>query len=147
MEYHVELTTVTARPTAVLAAETTWAEFPRVWGPLLSEVHAQVAWGGPGPKGRNIMLYRDDRPHVEVGVELDQPVELNGRIARSELPAGRVARTVHSGGYEGLRDAHDAVVHWCGCQGLERTGVRWEIYGHWAENPAEVTTEIYWQLR
>jgi len=147
MDYNVELVTVTGRPTAVLAAETTWPEFPQVWGALLTEVHAGVTWGGPGHKGRNVMLYLDGRPRVEVGVELDQPVELSGRIARSELPAGRVARTVHTGGYEGLGDAHDAVVAWCECQGLERTGVRWEIYGHWSENPAEVTTEIYWQVR
>jgi effector-binding domain-containing protein len=147
MDYDVELVTVAGRPTAVLAAQTTWAEFPQLWGSLLSEVHANVRWGGPGPKGRNVMLYLDGRPHVEVGVELDQPVELSGRIARSQLPAGRVARTVHAGGYDGLAGAHEAVVRWCECQGLDRTGVRWEIYGHWAENPADVTTEIFWQVR
>src|SRR5207302_2121123 len=63
--------TAAARPTAVLAATTTWQEFPALWRRLLDEVHAHVRWGGPGRKGRNVMLYHDDVPHVEVGVELD----------------------------------------------------------------------------
>ena len=41
----VELT-VEARPTAVIAATTSWQEFPHLWGALLGEVWGTVAATG-----------------------------------------------------------------------------------------------------
>jgi effector-binding domain-containing protein len=147
VEHEVIATTAPRRPTAILAATTTWPEYPALWRQLLDEVHANVQRGGSGHKGRNVMLYLDDTPRVEVGVELDQPVTLTGRLIRSTLPEGPVAMTVHRGDYALLGAAHEAVISWCAEQGLTRTGVRWEIYGHWYEDaPERVETEIYWQL-
>src|SRR5690349_7124023 len=102
MEHEVIATTAPRRETAVLAATTTWAEYPALWRRLLDEVHANVRWGGSGHKGRNVMLYLDGTPSVEVGVELDQPVTLTGRLLRSALPEGPVAMTVHRGDYARL---------------------------------------------
>ena len=146
MEHRIIISTVAARPTAVIAAETTWPEYPQVWRRLLDAVHANIVWGGTGHKGRNVMLYLDDVPHVEVGVEIDQPVEIGGPIIRSALPAGNVAMTVHQGSYDGLGRAHEAVIKWCSSQGLHRTGPRWEVYGHHHDDPAQVITEIYYLL-
>jgi len=56
------------------------------------------------------MLYRDDVPNVEVGVALDQPVQLTGRVVASTLPAEQAAMTVHRGPYAGLDAAHRAVL-------------------------------------
>ena len=92
------------------------------------------------------MLYRDDVPHVEVGVELDQPARIEGRVVRSELPAGTVAAGVHRGPYENLGITHDAVHRWCAEQGLRLAGPRWEIYGHWHPDPAALETEVYYLL-
>ena len=47
--------------------------------------------------GRNVMLYKDDRPAVEVGVELLGPLEPSGRVSLSALPAGRAATTTDHG--------------------------------------------------
>jgi effector-binding domain-containing protein len=146
MEHVVAAARAVQRPTAVLAATTTWQEFPALWSRLLDEVHAGVRWDGEARPGRNVMLYRDDVPNVEVGVELDKPAQLDGRLIRSELPAGEVAMTVHRGSYAGLAAAHEAVVRWCAEQGLRRAGPRWEIYGHWSEDPAQVETEVYYLL-
>jgi effector-binding domain-containing protein len=63
------------------------------------------------------MLYQDDVPHVEIGVELRQPCPLTGRVMASSLPAGQVAVTVHRGPYAGLMAAHRAVTGWCSAQG------------------------------
>lgn len=38
MNYQVTVTDVAARPTAVVAATTTWREFPALWKELLDEV-------------------------------------------------------------------------------------------------------------
>ena len=88
----VELT-VEARPTAVIAETTSWDEFPRLWGALLTEVWDTVRGDEEVRPGRNVMLYLDDVPHVEVGAEAAGPFAPRGRIVASELPGGRVAMT------------------------------------------------------
>ena len=79
----VELTTVEARPTAVVAATTTWQEFPLLWGRLLGEVWDCLRASGIDRGCRNVMLYRDDVPNVEVGILLDRPCPLTGRVTAS----------------------------------------------------------------
>jgi effector-binding domain-containing protein len=146
VSHDVTLEEVAARPTAVVKATTTWPEFPRLRPTLLDEVWACLRAGGIERGCRNVMLYRDDVPHVEVGVELTQPCPLTGRVVASSLPAGLVARTVHWGSYAGLGPAHRAVVDWCGGEGRQLTGARWEVYGPHRDDPAEVWTEISWLL-
>jgi len=146
MSYQVTLTEVAARPTAVVAATTTWQEFPTLWTELLNEVWACLRAGGVQRGCRNVMLYRDDVPHVEVGVELRQPCPLTGRVVASSLPAGQVAMTVHAGPYAGLASAHRAVLDWCAAQGRSPAGPRWEVYGPHHDDPAELRTEVYYLL-
>jgi effector-binding domain-containing protein len=146
MMYAVIAQDVEARPTAVVAASTTWREFPSLWQPMLDEVWACLRAADIHHGCRNIMLYLDDAPRVEVGVELTQPCPLTGRVLASSLPAGRVAKTVHYGSYAGLGAAHEAVIAWCDTEGLARTGVRWEVYGPHDDDPAKVWTEINYQL-
>src|SRR5689334_16289405 len=112
MGYVVEVATVAARPTAVVPATTTWQEFPSLWKGLLDEVWACVSASGASRRCRNLMLYKDDVPNVEVGVELLSPLRFTGRVVESRLPAGRVAMTVHRGPYGGLGAAHEATIKW-----------------------------------
>ena len=146
MSYAVGERVVAAQPTAVIAAETTWDEFPSLWRRLLDEIWSAVRSNDAVDPGRNVMLYKDDVPNVEVGVEAKGPFAAIGRIVPSALPSGRVATTTHRGRYENIGAAHEAVISWCDDCGLERTGVRWEIYGHWIEG-VEPEVEVYWLLR
>jgi effector-binding domain-containing protein len=143
----VELRTVPASPTAVVAVSTTWEEFPGLWGSLLDEVYAFVRGGGATQTGHNVMLFRDDVPTVEVGVQVAGTFVGAGRVVPSELPAGTVATTVHRGPYDGLGAAHAAVRAWCADHGHQLTGTRWEIYGDWREDPSELETEVAYLLR
>ncbi len=146
MRYLVTLMDVAARPTAVVAATTTWQEFPTLWRPLLDEVWTCLHAGGIDHGCRNIMLYWDDTSHVEVGVELLVPCPLTGRVVASALPAGQVAMVTHYGPYSGLASAHQAVIDWCDAQGRQRVGTRWEVYGPHNDDPAKVWTEVYYLL-
>jgi effector-binding domain-containing protein len=95
------------------------------------------------------MLYADDVPNVEVGVEVSDRFPRGDRIAASALPAGRAARTADRGPPtpEGLAAAHAAVLRWCEANGEQTTRVRWEVYGHWRDDdPDGFETEIYWLL-
>lgn len=146
MSHEVTEAAVAARPTAVVAATTTWQEFPRLWKELLDDVWTCLRAGGVTRGARNVMLYLDDVPHVEVGVELTQPCPLTGRVVASSLPAGKVAMTTHWGSYASLGAAHRAVLDWCREQGRSPAGPRWEAYGPHRDDPAEVWTEVYYLL-
>jgi effector-binding domain-containing protein len=138
----VELT-VAARPTAVIRETTTLEEFPRLWGALLSEVWETVRGDEEIRPGRNVMLYLDDIPHVEVGAEAAGPFEPRGRVVASSLPAGRVAMARLVGSYDEIGAAHRAVVDACAERGLERLGPCWEIYGHHNEALPDQEVEVY----
>lgn len=141
------------RPTAVIRTTTTWEEFPSVWGQLLDEVYRFVRprahlSTGDGPElWQNVMLYKDDRPDVEIGVLVSGSFEPEGRMIASELPGGEVARTIHRGDYARLGVTHDAVRDQVAANGRELAGPRWEIYGHWRADPSELETEVFWLLR
>jgi effector-binding domain-containing protein len=134
------------RPTAVVRATTTWQDFPGLWKGMLDEVWGVVTAAGLGRGCRNVMLYRDDVPNVEVGVEMLESFPLVGRVVASTLPEGQAAVTVHRGPYQGLESAHRAVIQWCASQGLLLAGPRWEVYGHHRDDPAESETEIFYLL-
>jgi effector-binding domain-containing protein len=148
----VRLTTVEAEPTVVVAETTTWDAFPTLWGSLLAEVYAVLpatpanATDALQQRWRNVMLYHDDVPHVEVGVLANGPFARRGRVVSSALPAGKVATTVHSGAYTELGVSHRAVIDWCVTAGHELAGPRWEVYGHWQDDPRDLVTEVYYLL-
>lgn len=144
---------VDPRPTAVVAQTTTWAGFPNLWGLLLGEVYGFVrgrtdlATGSGEELWQNVMLYKDDRPDVEVGVLVSGSFEPDGRVISSELPGGEVATAIHRGHFARLGVTHDAVRDEVVARGRELAGPRWEIYGHWRADPRELETEVFWLLR
>ena len=146
MKYDIELTTADERPTAVVAATTTWGRFPTQWRGMLDQVWTFLRASDLRTDGHNVMLYKDDVPNVEVGVLVTRPFVPSGTVVSSRLPAGRVARTVHRGPYERLEDPHRAVREWCAARGLALAGPRWEIYGDWREDPTELETEVCYLL-
>jgi effector-binding domain-containing protein len=150
-DHPVTIGTSPASPTAVIAAATSWEEFPQLWRELLAEVWTVLRAADGVAPGRNVMVYLDDVPHVEIGAEVDGSFAGNGRVVASSLPAGTTASTISRGApsAEGLAAAHDAVVAWCRANGHELAGPRWEVYDHWRDDrdPAEFETEVHWLLR
>jgi effector-binding domain-containing protein len=149
----VRFATVEARPTAVVAETTTWTEFPKIWGQLLGEVYEfvrprpELATGAGDERWQNVMLYKDQRPDVEVGVLVSGPFQGVGRVIPSALPAGEVATATHRGDYAKLGDTHNAVREYAAAHGRELAGPCWEIYGHGRPDPSDAETDVFWLLR
>jgi hypothetical protein len=137
----VALVQTDGTPTAVVAETTTWQVYPSLWPQFLEEVWSFLRGSDLEP-GRNVMVYRDDRPSVEVGAEVARPFTAEGRVVPSALPTGLAAMTIAPGppSREGLAEAHAAVKEWCAANEHELEGTRWEVYDH---EPASYT-EIYW---
>lgn len=154
MPIPVDIVTIDPLLTVVIAETTSWRQFPSVWPELLDEVYAFVrgcrdfaAADGATPQWQNVMLYRDQRPAVEVGVLAPGPFTPAGRVIASELPGGKVATAMHQGDYARLGETHAAVHAFVEAHGLEPAGPIWEIYGHWRPDPDELETEVYHLLR
>lgn len=148
----VSLIETVARPTLVVARQTTWSEFPSVWRSMLDEVYAVVKRAGGDPptlgeeRWQNVMLYKDDVPNVEIGVLASGPLSGAGNVISSALPVGLTAVAMHRGPYAELHVAHRAISDWCATHGRRPAGPRWEIYGHWREDPSELETEVHYLL-
>ena len=137
-------------PTAVVAAATTWREFPEVWGPMLDEVWSflrGLAPEGLYQQGHNVMLYKDDVPHVEVGVQVSGSFHPAGRVIASALPGGLAATAVHSGPIAGIGDTHQAVREWSNANGYRLAGPRWEIYSDPDPSTGDFDVDVFWLLR
>lgn len=148
----VEVTVRTVEPTqtAVVVAAATWADFPQMWGPMLDNVWSFLRGDAPEglyEQGHNIMLYKDDVPNVEVGVQVSGSFPPTGHVVPSALPGGLVATATHTGAIAEIGDTHQAVCEWSKANGYQLAGPRWEIYGDWRDDPAELETEIHYLLR
>ena len=148
----VRFATVEARPTAVLAQTTTWQEFPKLWGSLLGQVYEfvrprpELATGDDGERWQNVMLYKDQRPDVEVGVLVSGPFQAEGPVMLSALPAGAVATATHRGDYAKLGVTNQTVRDHAVAHGRGLAGSCWEIYGHAPPDPSQAETEVFWLL-
>ena len=149
MAVEVTLKTVEPTPTAVVAAAVTWEEFPKVWGPMLDRVWSFLRGAAPKglyKQGHNIMLYKDDVPNVEVGVEVIESFAPTGHVVASTLPGGLAATATHSGPIVKIGDTHHAVCEWSKANGYELAGPHWEIYGDPDPSTGDFDVDVFWLL-
>jgi effector-binding domain-containing protein len=149
MTVGVSVKTVEPTPTAVVAAAVTWAEFPVLWRPMLDQVWGFLRGGAPDGlyrRGHNVMLYKDDAPNVEVGVQVSGSFEPVGRVTASSLPGGLVATATHIGPVSALGGTHQAVREWSEANGYRPAGPRWEIYGDPDPSTGEFRVDVFWSL-
>jgi effector-binding domain-containing protein len=148
-EVVVTVQTVEPTPTAVVAAVTTWAEFPKVWGPMLTAVWSFLRNDAPPglyEHGHNVMLYQDDVPSVEVGVQVSGSFEPAGPVVASALPGGLVAAATHTGPIGDIGDTHRAVREWSRTNGYQLAGPHWEIYGDPDPSTGDFDVGVFWLL-
>jgi effector-binding domain-containing protein len=147
MGYDVQLVQVPPQLTAVVRTQAKIPELPKVIRPLCGEVWQFAKAAGLPRPGRHTALYLDCVMNIEVGVEVSQPFTGNGRVVCSALPAGTAVTTAHWGPYNKLGEAHHAVQEWAAKNGHALSGVSWEIYGHWSDDPTQLRTDVSWLVK
>ena len=124
------------------------AEIRKVMGPSLREVYAALAAQGVAPDGPCFAHHRRrpaDTFDFEVCVPVATPIAAAGRVTPGRLPAARVARTIHSGPYEGLPAAWGEFFAWIEANGHTPRGDLWESYvagPESSDDPASWRTEL-----
>ena len=103
-----------------------------------------------GPPISRFLEYREDEVCLEAGVPVGKPMEGEGDIRLSELPAGIVAHTVHTGPYDELMKVYPAIYEWLTTQGKQSAGAPWEVYltdpGN-EPDPKKWQTEVNWPVK
>jgi effector-binding domain-containing protein len=148
----IEIETVAARRIAAVRRRLKITELGRGWKAALDEVWSFLrAHPGLRAGGHNVFVYhhpakRNDPMDVDFGVEVAQPFEPEGEIILVETPAGEVARAVHVGPYDRMKETHEAIHRWSERVGRRFAGISWEVYGDWNEDPSKLETTIRYAL-
>ena len=148
MNYDVHTETVGPRPMAAVREHTSQAglgpaivqTLDKVWS-LLREQRV--------PTDHNIVVYRGVRGAalvVDIGVEVLGDFEDGAEVRHSATPSGHVVTTAHFGDYSELAGAYAALERWCTQHDRRPTGVNWEVYGDWDDDPAKRRTDVYFLL-
>jgi effector-binding domain-containing protein len=148
---HREIVVVQGAPMslAVARVESDATELTEQIEKAFLAVYAAVDSGklqGPGP---NVILYRrlgGGEVEVECGVQVAAPFAYMGEVLYRETPGGRAASITHHGPYDRIGETHAALVAWVAGHGLRLTGVRWEVYGEWSDNPEDLRVEVFHQV-
>jgi effector-binding domain-containing protein len=99
--------------------------------------------------GHNVVVYYGSDGGtltVAAGVEVFTDFAGGGEVQRMSTPSGEVAATTHYGEYSDLGAAYAALEQWCAGNGRRPTGVNWEVYGDWDDDPAKRRTDVYFLL-
>jgi len=150
MRYEIEIRRSEPIHTAVVRSRVRPKELSQFVPAACGEVWSFIRSAGLPRPGRHLALYLDAQGSVEVGAEVSEPFAGNDRVHCSQLPAGRVATTIHFGPYAGLSDAHAAIRKWCAEYGHRCSGISWELYGHWEEcwntDSSKIRTDVFYLL-
>jgi hypothetical protein len=105
---------VRARKLAAVRRQVAIGALGSAWRPALDQVWSFLT-SQPGLRtdGHNVFLYHHPTDRgalmtVDFGVEVARAFDSSGEVYATETPAGEVAMAVHIGGYDRLRETHDA---------------------------------------
>jgi effector-binding domain-containing protein len=130
MTYDVHLAEVRSHPTAVIRAHVRTDDIADFVGGAFAEVMAVLERQRLAPAGPPFSRYTvvQDGFEVESGFPTSGAVVASGRVVPSELPAGTVATTLHTGAYDQVGAAYAAATSWLTEHRMEAYGAPWESY-------------------
>lgn len=130
MEQVPEIVRLDEVPTAVIRGTVSMEEIAGFYDRVYGEVAATVARQGATPQAAFGLYLKppQDTFELEAGFVVDRPIERDGEVMASLLPAGRAARLTHLGPYDALGDSWERLMGWIGEQGKTQAGPMWEVY-------------------
>lgn len=148
--YAIEDRLLADQPTMVIHGKVKLEDIPRFLGRVYSTVEHQVHESGAHVAGDPFARYRPlDSDYREFEIEAGVPVLVatvgHGEVEASHLPAGAAAVTFHTGPYERMEPAYEAINAWLHARGLTADGPAWEVYHTDSDarrDPATWQTEI-----
>ena len=140
----VERVTVASRPLAAIRTTARADELSTVVPSELGRVYHALRHAGTR-FGRGVAIYDgpEDRVALVIGVELAGAFAGSDEVIVTATPSGEAACATLLGDYAQLGRVHRQIIDWCHASGVKRTGLNWEIYGHWPEDGSLPRTDVF----
>jgi len=152
MEY--EFKTIEMLPQTALSIHTRTSvdQLPEVLDRVCGTVFQHLNELGEQPTGPAYVAYYNmdmQDLDIEAGFPVARALPVKGEVQVSALPGGKAATCIHTGPYDQLPSAYNALLAWMQEQGLEATGTVYEFY---LNDPSqtmleELKTQILYPLK
>ncbi len=128
------------------------SEIQQAFPPAVTELLSVLREQGIGPTGPLLSYHLrmpSDSFDFEIALPVESEVKSSGRVAASEVPAYKVARSIYRGPMEGLGSAWGELRNWVEANGHAGKPLMWESYliGPDREpDPSKWQTQLNWPL-
>ena len=148
----MEIRDIERQETLMVRTTTTAESLPRIMGEIFQEIGSYIIKKEIGFAGPPYAMYYNmdmEALDVEMGFPVLKKDNGEGRIKAGELPAGRVATTLHSGPYEKLEDSYNRLLDFIKEKGLAINERMYECYlnSPLEVKPEELQTQIFFILK
>lgn len=145
--YEIEERTLVEQPTMVMRGKIKLEDIPSFLGRVYHTVESQIHEAGVHVVGEPFARYRPlDAEYREFEIEAGLPVVMavagHSEVEASQLPGGPAAVTVHTGPYERMEPAYEAINNWMREHGVHPAGPAWEV-SH--TDPSEEPDPAVWR--
>ena len=131
MLYQCELLNRSLQPTLAIRTRTAVQNLPQVVGQAYGAILQYVEPLGVQPCGAPFVAYYNMNMQdldIEIGFPFAQALAGQGDIQAGEIPGGKAVTCVHTGPYDQVRDAYEALQEWFESHNDIPTGVAYEFY-------------------
>lgn len=147
-----EVKDVAPQPTLGVRKKTSLENISTMLGEAYGTVAQYLGELGEYPAGPPYAVYYNEDMQnldVEAGFPVARELEGRGEIQAGKFPGGEAATCTHVGPYAEIEAAYTALSEWVQEQGLEPTGVAYEIYLNDPDEtpPEELQTQILFPLK
>lgn len=152
MSHNCEIIQQGLQPVILIRTHAAVQDMAQVIGQSFAKLGQYLSAANEDPSGPPFVAYHNmdmSNLEIEIGFPVAKSLPGQGEVKPGELPAGRYAACLHSGPYQELGKAYDALTNWVAEQGLEPTGVAYEYYLNDPEvtAPEALQTRIVFPLR
>lgn len=136
----------------VMRRTTSVENLPQTLGETYGAIAQYLAELGEEPAGAPFIAYYNmDMQNLDVAIGFPVTRQLAGKkpIDTHEMPTGKVATCVHTGPYNQVGLAYEALSTWMAKDGYEATGIAYEYYLNDPQEtpPEQLMTQILFPLK
>lgn len=138
MAFECDIVDRQAEPALVVRTRAPVDRLAETLGPAWGKVLARAGSVGAQPSSRPFVAYHNmdmQDLDLEIGFAFDRPVEGDGDVKASEIPAGKAVEAVHVGPYDRVSETYEELGRWLEENGYVPAGPAYEYY---LNDPAEV---------
>ncbi len=151
LSYVCEIEDRPERPTISVRTHAAVQDLPQLFGRIYGALMQYMREMGAQPAGEPFSAYYNmdmQNLDVEIGFPVTKLLPGRGEMQGGALPAGKYATTMHTGPYDTVGPAYEALTQYVKASGYEPTGAAYEFYFSGPETPPEeIRTQIVYPLK